>query len=423
MHLSSGINFPEIPVNEFKLDNGLKVLIIEDHSLPLVSYCTFYKVGTRNERKGITGISHFLEHMMFNGTKKYGPKIFDILIESNGGYSNACTSPDMTVYYQEFPKDVLDSIVELESDRMTNLVFEPVILESERKVILEERSSSIENYPPGKLEEELFSLAYEEHPYSWPVIGLREDIESISQEDLMNYYHSFYCPNNAVIVISGDIYSNDVLPIIKKFYEHIPPFELNTNSLKLPSIKKEKRKEISHKVEIPSFMSAYLCSSVKSKDIFVLDLIDTILAYGKSSRLYQKLIEEKSMAIKISVDFSWKLDPSLFIFYIQMSSNYSNYDGEEVIYEELNKIKKEGISIDELNKAKNIHIVDFLRSFKKNISRAHLIGQSEILFGDWKKIFSLIEEYMRITEDDVLEVINKYFFDENRTVVHMVPRS
>ncbi|MCP2520751.1 insulinase family protein [Candidatus Aminicenantes bacterium AC-335-B20] len=423
MHLFPNITFPEISISEYKLDNGLKILFIEDHSLPLITYCTFYRVGTRNERKGITGISHFLEHMMFNGTKKYGPKIFDMLIESNGGYSNACTSTDITVYYEEFPKDILNLIIDLESDRMTNLIFEPSIVESERRVILEERSSSIDNYPPGKLEEELFSLAYDNHPYSWPVIGLREDIKSISRDELLNYYRSFYCPNNALIVISGDIYPNEALSVIKKFYDSILPNKFNENPLKLPSIRKEKRKEIKYKVEIPSFMSAYLCPSIKNKDIFVLDLIETILAYGKSSRLYQKLIEEKPMAIKISVDFSWRFEPSLFTFYVQMGTGYSNYDGEEIIYEEIDKIKKESVSIEEINKAKNIHIVDFLRSFKKNISRANLIGQFEILFGDWRKIYSLIDEYKKITRDDIVEVINKYFYDNNRIVVHMIPEN
>jgi|Deesub1362B_J571_1020462.scaffolds.fasta_scaffold01716_6 predicted Zn-dependent peptidase len=421
MHSFLDLVFPEIAISEYRLANGLKILIIEDHSLPLISYCTFYKVGTRNEKKGITGISHFLEHMMFNGTKKYGPKTFDILMESNGGYSNACTSPDMTVYYQEFPKDVLELIVELESDRMVNLSLDPLLIESERKVILEERSSSIENYPPGKLEEELFALAYGEHPYSWPVIGLKEDIEIISRENLLNYYSSFYCPNNAIVIISGDVYPEKVLSIIEKFYESIPSRELISDLSKLTMNREERRKKIYQKVEIPSFMSAYLCPNVKNKDIFVLDLIDTILAYGKSSRLYQKMVEEKSVAIKISVDFSWKLGPSLFIFYVQMRSGYLNEDGEEIIYEELNRIKKEGISKDELDKAKNIQIIDFLRSFKKNISKAHLIGQLEVLFGDWRKFFSLIGEYKRITQDDILEVIDKYFFEGNRTVVHMIP--
>ncbi len=414
---------PEINISEHKLENGLKILLIEDHSLPLVSYFTFYKVGTRNEKKGITGISHFIEHMMFNGSEKYGPKTFDILLESNGGYSNACTSPDMTVYYQEFPCDILDLVIELESDRMVNLLFDPIILEAERKVIQEERSSSIDNYPPGKLEEELFALAYECHPYSWPVIGLKGDIKSISRDNLIDYYHKYYHPNNAIIVVSGDIYPEEVLPMIRKRYESIPVNDISFDSYKISSNRREKRKKIYYKVEVPSFMSAFLCSKVKSKDTLVLDILDVILAYGKSSRLYQKMVEEKSVALKISINFSWKIDPSLFVFYAQMSSKHSNEDGEEIIYEELNKIKKEGIPKDELEKAKNIQLVDFIRSFKKNITKANLIGQFELLFGDWRKVFSLIKEYQKITQDDIVEVINKYFLDENRTVVHLVPEN
>ena len=417
------MDIPEINIKEYELINGLKVLLIEDHSLPLISYCTFFKVGTLLEKRGITGISHFLEHMMFNGTEKYGPKVFDILLESNGGYSNASTSSDMTVYYEEFPREVLDLIIELESDRMVNLLFDPIILESERKVIQEERSSSIDNYPPGKLEEELFSLAYNDHPYAWPVIGLKEDIESISRDDLVNYYKNYYHPNNALIVIAGDISFDEVYLKIKKNYERIPPREINFKLKEVSLNKEEKRKKIYRKIEVPSFMCGYLCSEANNNDTFVLDILDTALAYGKSSRLYQRMVEEKEVAIKVSVDFSWKIAPSLFIFNVQMRTGHSNEDGEEIIYQELDKIRKESVSEEELKRAKNIQMVDFIRNFKKNITKANLIGQFESIFEDWRTAFSIIEKYQKITRDDIVEVTEKYFNDTNRTVVHLIPEN
>lgn len=410
-----------IKLKEHTLNNGLKILLLEDHSLPIVGYYAFYKVGSINEKPGITGISHFIEHMMFNGTRKYGPKQFDFLLESNGGYSNAYTSHDMTVYYQEFPKDILELVIDLESDRMANLLFDSEIVEAEREIIKEERRASIDNYPPGKLEEELFSLAYKRHPYQWPVIGWMKDISSISREELYDYYTTFYSPNNATVIVVGDFYPNEILPLIKKAYELIPPQSLPSNSFFNPEKIKEKRKKIYKKVEIPSFMVAYCCSEANNRDTFVLDVLDVILSGGKSSRLYQKMVDEKTIALRVSTDFPWRLSPSLFMVYVQMRTGHSNEQGEEVIYQELNKIKKEGVSLQELQKAKNILCADFIRNFKRNSSRANIIGNFELLFGQWRNIFHLMDKYQEITSKDVSQMIEKYFNDKNRTVVQLLP--
>ena len=192
-------------VKTFTLKNGMQIIVLEDHSIPNVAMYLFYKVGSRNEHPGITGISHFFEHMMFNGAKKYGPKQFDITMEANGGANNAYTSNDVTVYSNWFPRSAMDLIFDLEADRIAHLNFDEKMIESERGVILSERSTSLENSNETFLIQEVLATAFNAHPYMWPVIGWESDIKNWTKSDLQNYFKTYYAPNNCVVVITGDV--------------------------------------------------------------------------------------------------------------------------------------------------------------------------------------------------------------------------
>ena len=209
-------------VKSFTLKNGMKIFVLEDSSIPNANMYFFYKVGSRNEYVGITGISHFFEHMMFNGAKKYGPKQFDRVMEANGGSNNAYTSENITAYTDWFPSSSIETMFDLEADRIAHLNFDPKMIESERGVILSERSTGLENNPLEQLWQETQATAFIAHSYQWPVIGWESDIKSWTKEDLENYFHTYYAPNNCIVVISGDVKLNEVKKLAEKYFEPIP---------------------------------------------------------------------------------------------------------------------------------------------------------------------------------------------------------
>ncbi len=412
----------ELDVERHSLDNGLEVLTLEDHRLPIASFFIFYKVGSRNEQAGLTGISHVLEHMMFNGAKKYGPKEFDRVLESNGGYSNAFTSTDMTAYYEDFPSEAIELIMDLESDRMADLALDQAILDQEREVVKEERRLAVENYLPGKMEEALFAAAYVAHPYHWPVIGWMSDINNIKREDCLDYFKTYYAPNNAVAVVVGDIDTGRTVKLMRKYFEDIPRVQRPQATMSTePEQEGEIRVEIVRPAQNEQFMAGYHVPDMLSPDAFALDVAQVILSRGESSRLHRRLVYEDQVALSVSSDFGWRMDPALYYFHVEMTPGVEASVGEEILYEVLDEMKTEPVSDTELQKAQNILEADFLRSLKTNNGRAEQIGYMETTFGDYKTMFTVLENYRAVTAEDVRRVIGDYFIEENRTVVTLIP--
>ena len=412
----------ELNVRRHTLDNGLTVLIQEDRTLPVAGFFVFYKAGSRNERTGLTGISHFLEHMMFNGAAEYGPKEFDLVLESNGGYSNAWTSTDMTVYYEDFPSDKIEIIMDLESDRMANLALAPELIRSEREVVKEERRLGVDNYPPGRMEEALFAAAYVAHPYHWPVIGWMSDINNIGREDMLEYFETYYAPNNAVVVIAGDIDVDHAVELVREYFGGIEsgpePRPVISSE---PEQEGERRVKLVRPAQSEQFMVGYHVPELKDPDAPVLDVVQTILSYGESSRLYKRLIYEEQVALDVSIDYSWKIDPALFCVHVEMKPGVSASKGEDLLYRTIEEMKVERVSSRELQKAKNILDADFLRSLKTNNGRASRIGYFETILGDYAAMFTVRAGYESVTGDDIMAVVGKYFRPENRTVVTLIP--
>lgn len=404
------------------LENGLKYIIVERHNLPIVSFYIFYKTGSRNEVPGIRGISHFLEHMMFNETKNLPPREFDRILEENGGDSNAYTSQDWTVYYEEFPPDAFNKVVEMEADRMQNLEFSESIVESERNVIMEERRFRTENLPYGIQEEALYSLAYLEHPYRFPVIGYMEDLANIKIKDLKDYYGSYYAPNNALIVVSGDIDRKKAIKIIKKNFENIPPRPIPQSLIpREKSNLGEKRGKIVHDVEVPSLMVSYLCAEANNPDAIPLDILQVIISGGRSSRLYRELVQDSLHAISVLAEFPWRIDPSLFTIHCILKEDERVESVERIVDSEIEKIKNGELKDEELEKAKNIIFTELIKGLQTNSGIAHMLGSYELLLGDWKKFENILMEYEKIDKDKVIETANKYFISDKKTVVSMVP--
>jgi zinc protease len=303
-------------VKSFSLKNGMKVLVLEDHSIPNANMYLFWKVGSRNENLGITGLSHFFEHMMFNGAKKYGPKMFDKYMEAAGGSNNASTSQDLTIYTDWFPGNALEKIFDLEADRIASLSFDDKMIESERGVVHSEYTTGIENNPSELLDEQVLSTAFFAHPYKWSVIGYESDILGWKKEDLVNYFKTYYAPNNCLVVIAGDVNFDNVKMLAIKYFEpipgNVPPPKIRTIE---PPQNGEKRIVVYKDVTTPNIMIAYHVPEASNPDFYALDILGSILSSGNSSRLRKALVFDKQHAININGGMETTLDPYLFSFY------------------------------------------------------------------------------------------------------------
>jgi predicted Zn-dependent peptidase len=404
-------------VKSFTLKNGMKFLVVEDYSIPNANMYLFYRVGSRNEYQGITGLSHFFEHMMFNGSKKYGPKQFDRTMEFNGGANNAYTRQDVTVYTNWFPASAAETIFDLEGDRIASLSIDPKMVESERGVVLSERSTGLENSPWRTLGEAVIAQAFQEHPYHWPVIGYEDDMKNWKQADLERYFKTYYAPNNCVVVMSGAIKAENVKALAEKYLEPIPaqPDPPKVHQVE-PVQTGERRILVQKDVATPYLNIVYKAPEAKHDDYYALVLLSDILSSGKSSRLYAALVDNKQLATTISASYGESFDPTTFDFSAIAAKGVKETDLEKAIYEELEKIKTGGVTDKELQKVKNQKLIEFYNQVQTIDGKSNNIGTYEVFFGDYKKMFEAPDRYNKVTADDIKRVANAYFKNTTRTV-------
>jgi zinc protease len=404
------------------LNNGMKILIQEDHAIPNVAMYFFYKIGSRNERPGITGISHFFEHMMFNGAKKYGPKQFDNNMEMAGGNNNASTGNDMTIYTDWFPSSALELMMDMESDRIRDLAFDPKIVESERGVVYSERRSSVDNNNSGILREQLDAAAFIAHPYHWPVVGWPSDIEAWTMDDLKAYFRIGYAPNNCTMVVVGDVSAQQVMALAKKYIEPIPrqspPPPVRT---KEPVQLGERRVIVKKPAQSPIQMIAFHVPEATHPDSQVLNVISTVLSQGQSSRLYRRMVENEQLALSVNGRKGETFDPTIMTFTIQPRRGVDLARTEKVLYEELDRLGATAVSSEELQKAKNQILAGHYRQMKTIAGRASMIGHYEVYYGDYSKMFSIDSEIDKVTPADIQRVAKTYFKETNRTVATLIP--
>jgi len=400
----------------------MKILIHEDHAIPNVAMYFFYRIGSRNERPGITGISHFFEHMMFNGAKKYGPHEFDNNMEMAGGNNNASTGTDLTTYTDWFPSSALELMMDMESDRIRDLAFDPKMIESERGVVYSERRSSVDNSNQGILSEQLEAAAFIAHPYHWPVVGWPSDIEAWSMDDLKSYFKMGYAPNNCTMVVVGDVTTANVIALAKKYIEPIPrrdpPPPVRTVE---PAQLGERRVVVRKPAQLPIQMIAYHVPEAKHPDSEVLQVVDTILSRGQSSRLYRRMVDHDQLALSVNARSRQSFDPSLMTFTIQPRSGVDLALTEKVLYEELDKLAATPVSAEELQKAKNQLLAEHYRSMKTIAGWASQLGRYEVYYGDYSKMFSIDKDIEKISAADIQRVAKTYFTEKNRTVATLIP--
>ena len=412
----------QFDVQTHQLTNGMKILLLEDHTIPSVALYFFHRVGSRNEHTGITGLSHFFEHMMFNGAKKYGPKMFDRAMEDNGGRNNAYTSEDLTVYQDWFPPGALRLIFDLEADRTRDLSFDPKMVESERGVVANERRWSVENNDRNLLGEQLMASAFTAHPYHWPVVGWMVDIENWKRDDLVDYYRIYYAPNNCEMVVVGDIQKDAVMQLAREYLEPIPaqapPRPVTTTEPEQPG---ERRVCLNKFAQLPSLQVAYHSPAAIDPDYLPLNVVEYILLKGESSRLYRRLVDQEQVANSIDGGQAAHLDPFVFLFDIQPRDGVPVERVERVLNDEIVKLQSAPVTEHELQKAKNTAVADFYRAMKTIDGKANAIGTYDVVFGDYHKLFQTVERINQVTIADVQRVAKKYFGPHNRTVAVLVP--
>ena len=409
-------------IKEHSLKNGMKVLVQEDPSIPNVALYTFFHVGSRNEHEGITGLSHFFEHMMFNGAKKYGPGQFDKTMEEAGGNNNAYTSNDLTVYQDWFPNSALELIFDLEADRVRDLAFDPKIVESERQVVYSERRLSVDNNNFGLLDEQLEAAAFLAHPYHWSVIGWPSDIEKWTLDDLKAYFAKGYSPSNATMVVVGSVKADDVFRLAEKYMEpiaaHDPPPPVRTVE---PKQLGERRISVHKFAQLPIVQIAYHVPQAQGPDYYTLELVQTLLTSGESSRLYRALVDQQQLALEVESSHLATLDPFIFTFTVQPRQGVLPEKAEQALYAEIEKLRSAAIDEHELQKAKNQAIANYYRSLRSINRRANVIGRYEVLFGDYHKLANVDQEYNKLTAADIQRVVKEYFDVNNRTVATLIP--
>jgi zinc protease len=409
-------------VREFVLENGLKVLLLEDHKSPAVTFQVWYRVGSRNEKDGKSGLSHFLEHMMFKGTAKVKPEEYAQIIAKNGGRSNAFTTPDVTVYFATMSRDKIGTEIELEADRMSHASLGEAYFEPEKKVIQEERRLRTEDNPGSALSEVTSAVAYMVHPYRRPVVGWMPDIENLTRQDLVDYYRLYYAPNNAYIVVTGDFSTNDILPTIKAAFEKIPRgAEPPTSGVEELPQQGERRITLKKEAELPFILLFYHAPNLKSPDSYALDVLSVVLAGGRSSRLYHDLVYQKRIVRSIDADYGGlSIDPGGFTVTAQLMPGKEPAEVEREIDSLLEKVKTERISERELQKAKNQIEAAFVFAQDSIFGQAMKIGYHEAV-GGWRLMDAYIDGIRKVTREDIQKVAKQYLDRDRRTIGVMIP--
>ncbi len=409
---------------EFDLENGLHCIIHENHTAPIVTLDVWYHVGSKNEEPNRTGFAHLFEHLMFQGSKHVGKAEHFSYVQEAGGTLNGSTNFDRTNYYETLPANQLELALWLESDRMASLNVNEENFENQRNVVIEERRQRYDNAPYGRVYEELHKRAYTYHPYRWIPIGSIAHLQAATVEDAQRFYKTFYSPNNATLVVSGDVSSKEVQEKIQKYFADIPrnggvPRPKNEDA----PLTDEIRDTFYDNVELPAIFMAYRICNATSSDADVLDVISAILSNGRSSRLYQKLVHEERLAQSVSTHASANEHDGLFYISLIASHTTPLLELEKRFDEELQKIVIGDLTEDELEKAKNLAEMNFTRRLSYNFGVADSLAYFHTFFKNAGEINQEMHRLERITMEDVQRTAKRYFGEKKRVVLYWLPRS
>jgi len=411
-----------LPVEGRTLANGLRVLVHPDRSAPVVASYVFFRVGSRNEQVPRTGKAHLFEHMMFNGGKRFGPGVFDDLIEGSGGSTNGYTTRDLTAYVNAFPREALETVLALEADRMGFLAITPANLEQERGIVMEERRLRIDNDVGGTMYEQLYLHAYARSPYRWNPVGFMADLALITLEDARRFFTTYYAPNNAVLVLAGDLDPGDAFRRVERAFGGIrrqpapPPV-----SAEEPAQEGERRIVVRRRAELPALLAGWKTVRATDPDRPALDVLAQLLAGGESARLVRDLVREHELVTTVDADLRWGIDPELFTLYAQARPGRRLEDILGRLDAVLARYAAEPVPPAELAVAKRQLRAEFVKGLKTVSGKANQLGFFECVFGSYEALFGLLEQWEAVSGEDVRRVAATYLAPAQRTLVLLEP--
>ena len=412
-----------LTVDRYELPNGLVVLLHEDHSSPMVSVQQWFRVGARHEKPGRTGLAHFFEHLMFKGTKRFSGDAYKTMIHANGGSINAFTTKDYTGYYTNILSDKLELILDIESDRMRNLILDENNIQSEREVVKEERRMRYENSVQGSLYLLLNRTVHKTSNYRWPTIGYMRDLNAAKLEEFKEFYDTYYSPNNCVLVIAGDFKISQAKKWIQKYYGKLPRKVLPKEKF-VPEAKQKAQRTAQLKKDVQNITLsiAYMAPANGHIDSYALDIAAAVLGGGTSSRLYKRLVRGTQQASSVDVDSYGSAKSGTFDVTVSIRPGKSDDRTKQVINQELRKIRTKNITDRELKRVKNEVMLSYLGGLKTIAGKAQWLALQEVQRGDYRVIFADLDKYNAVTADDVRRVAKTYLKGSKQSVVRVVPK-
>ncbi len=417
---------PQLRVASHQLANGLRVLMVEDHAAPVINLQMWYHVGSKDEKPGRTGFAHLFEHLMFKGSAHVPPEQHSRIVEAVGGFDNAYTNDDVTVYWETFPSNYLERVIWLEADRMGSLNVDDANFRSEREVVKEERRVRVDDRPYGRVIEDLYAAAFTVHPYKHTTIGSMDDLNKATVEDVRRFFHTYYRPDNATMVIVGDFAAADATRWAEKYFGGIPPRlagqPVPRVTAKEPPQQVERRLTKSYSnTPLPGVIEGYRMPALFTPDSYPLNLASNILSAGESSRLYRKLVYEDRLAVEAAGFGNFTEDPNLFWVFAIMNEGKAPAEGEKAIEGVLEQMKTQPVDAKEFEKSKNQEIAAFILGRQTMQSRADALGRYAVLGKDPGLINTELGRYLQVTLADIQRVAREYFVPQRRTVLVVEP--
>ena len=422
--MHAAVRPPRLDYTMTTLGNGMNVVLLEDHSTPIVHLQMWYHVGSKNERPGRTGFAHFFEHMMFKGSKNVEPEGHPSYISSVGGQSNAYTTEDATVFWETVPSQYLPLVLWLEADRLASLRIDEKAFRNEREVVKEERRMRIENQPYGRLQEIIADQTFTVHPYKHPVIGSMQDLDAASVADVRAFFQAYYVPNNCTAVLVGDFETTQALALVTQYLGRIPKSDtaVPRDIPKEPPQTREKRVTLQEDWPLPAVVVAHHITFDGDPDSYPLHVASKVLSDGNSSRIYRTLVYEKGIALAAFGGANIIEDPSLFYAVAIVQPGHTPDEAAAALIAELDRLRDEPITAAELQQAKNQFARDYILGRETDQNKAEVLGHAVVIHNDIRTADAEFDIFQRLTAADVQRVARKYFTPENRTVLTILPR-
>jgi zinc protease len=422
--LHGAVRPPKLQYQMRTLSNGLRVILSEDHSTPIVHVSLWYHVGSKNERPGRTGFAHFFEHMMFKGSLNVEPELHTSLIAQVGGRSNAYTTEDETVFWQTFPAQYLPMVLWMEADRMATLRIDDEAFRREREVVKEERRMRVENQPYGRLSEIIYDHAFTTHPYKHPTIGSMADLEAASVNDVRDFHRTFYVPENATVTIVGDFDMAQANQLVDQYFGRVPksPRPVPRDIPKEPAQTKERRAVVEEAWPLPAVVVAYHVTYDGHPDAYPLHITSKILSDGQSARIPRELVYNKRLALTAFGSGNITEDPNLFYSVAIVQPGKTPAEAEKALIEEFEKLKREPVLTTELQRAKNQFARDYIVGRESNQEKAMHLAHAAVIHNDITTADGEFDIFMNVSTADVQRVAKTYFNESNRVVLHILPK-